>query len=315
MAQHYLFPDSLTKRFPGLTQAAWRLEAWVLAALFQILRWLSIERAGQLCGFLFKHIGRHTSKYQTATRNLKLVFPDKSDREIAALGRKTFYSLGLALAELIHMPTVWAQRQQRLEFVVDAEAEKLIRSKQPIVYIVAHTSAWQYTTFLASEYDFPTSIIYAPESNPYLHEVFLKLRSAFKVRLVSRDGGIRALSRELKQGNSIGLAVDTRLDGAEMIPLFGIDAPTNTAPARLALKNNCPMLTVHIERLPNFRYRLNVGQPLCADHPDAPAAEQAIEITTKINQLFEQWIRQTPGQWICLKRRWPKEAYPPKRRR
>lgn len=314
MAQHYLIPHALTKRLPGLTNIAWRIEAWCLGGLFQLLRWLPMERSGRLCGLLFRTFGRHTGKFDTASRNLRLVFPEKSDQEIQQLSRETFYSLGLALSELIHMPTVWKQRQQRLEFLVDPESESLINSKQPVVYILAHTGAWQLTNFLASQYDFPVSIIYAPESNPYLHKLFLKLRSAFQTRLVSRDGGMRALVREIKQGNSIGLAIDTRLDGAEMIPLFGIDAPTNTAPARLAIKNGCPVLPLHVERLPNFRYRINVGKAVTVSNPEAPIADQATQVTAKINQLIEEWVRQSPGQWICLKRRWPREAYPPKKR-
>lgn len=312
MAQHYLFPQAITKRFPALTRFAWRIEAVCLVVLFQLLRCLPIGFSGRLCGWMVKNFGPHTTKFQTASRNLQLVYPDKNAHEIDQLSRQTFYSLGLAISELIHMPTVAKQQKDRLEFAVDPDSEKLICSKRAIVYIVAHTEAWQYTPFLASEYGFPTAIIYAPESNPYLDKLFMKLRQSFGVRLVSRDGGMRALSRELKEGNSIGLAIDSRLEGAEMIPLFGIDAPTNTAPARLALKNNCPVLPVHVERLPNFRYRINVGKQITADNPDAPATERAIAITRKINRVFEQWISDAPGQWICLKRRWPKTAYPPK---
>jgi KDO2-lipid IV(A) lauroyltransferase len=315
MAQHYLIPHALTKRFPGLTNIAWRIEAWILAALFQLLRWLPMEWSGRLCGWLFRAVGRHTSKFKTASRNLRLAFPDKSEQEIEQLSRETFYSLGLALSELIHMPAIWEQREQRLEFSVDPQSEALIKSKQPIVYILAHTGAWQLTNFLSPQYEFPASIIYAPETNPYLHKLFLTLRGAFKTRLVSRDGGMRALVREIKQGNSIGLAIDTRLDGAEMMPLFNIDAPTNTAPARLALKNNCPILPLHVDRLPNFRYRISVGKAITASVQDTPIAEQAIDVTAQINRLIEEWVRQAPGQWICLKRRWPREAYPAKKQR
>ena len=32
-------------------------------------------------------------------------------------------------------------------------------------------------------------------------------------------------------------------------------------------------------------------------------------MTGEVHRLFEQWIRERPGEWFCSKRLWPKEAY------
>ena len=61
-------------------------------------------------------------------------------------------------------------------------------------------------------------------------------REAIGVDLVPRDGGMRALIRELGSGRSVGLVVDNRYDEGEWVPFFGIDTPTLTTPARLALR-------------------------------------------------------------------------------
>ncbi len=309
MAQHYLIPPSLTKRFPALTKLVWRIEALLLRAIFQLLRSLPMPLASKISGGLFKLLGVYSSKAKNARRNLQLIFPDKSTQQIKQLSQQVFYSLGLALTELIHMPTVWQQRAQRLEFDVDANSEVFLNAGKAIVFIVSHNGAWQYTPFLAAQYNFPASIIYSPESNPYMREVFLKLRAAFPTQLVSSEGGIRVLSRELKKGNSMGLAADTRLDGGEMLPFFTIDAATNTIPARLALRNNCPIIPVRVKRLENFRYRVIVEAPITASDPEAAIGDQAIDITTQMNRIYERWITEAPGEWISLKRRWPKEAY------
>jgi hypothetical protein len=29
-----------------------------------------------------------------------------------------------------------------------------------------------------------------------------------------------------------------------------------------------------------------------------------------VNRLFEQWIRERPQQWLCIKRAWPKDLDP-----
>ena len=40
----------------------------------------------------------------------------------------------------------------------------------------------------------------------------------------------------------------------------------------------------------------------------ARSGEQASNMTAQLNRMFEQWIRETPGEWLCLARRWPKEV-------
>ncbi len=29
----------------------------------------------------------------------------------------------------------------------------------------------------------------------------------------------------------------------------------------------------------------------------------------RVNEHFEVWIREKPGEWMCMKRRWPKPIY------
>ena len=33
-------------------------------------------------------------------------------------------------------------------------------------------------------------------------------------------------------------------------------------------------------------------------------------LTAELNALFERWIRVHPGQWLCMRRRWPPAAAP-----
>ena len=158
----------------------------------------------------------------------------------------------------------------------------------------------------------PISIIYARESNPYLADFFYQLRQGFRVKLVRSEGGIKELLRELQQGNSVGLAVDTRMDAGELIPFFGVPAPTNTVPARLALKLGCELIPVRALRLEPGRFRISVLPPVARPDGSLSPRDQANAMTETLNGIFEGWIREDPGQWMGLKRRWPREAVPVK---
>ena len=104
--------------------------------------------------------------------------------------------------------------------------------------------------------------------------------------------------------------MDNRLDTGEPIPFFGVPAATNTTAARLALKAGAALVPIRAERLAPGKFRVRVYAPIAAPESDASSQAQAVAMTQRINEHFEDWIRETPEQWMCLKRRWPKPGKP-----
>ena len=306
MAKHY-FLGSLAERSNWLARVAWRIEAWAIGAFFWLLGRLSPERAVKVAYRVFAWIGPKTPKRKRAYRNLKTAFPDRSEAEIERYVVDIFGHLGVAVAELVHTPRLWREREQRFEFVVEPGVTFLERGK-PAVLLTAHVGAWSFACTTAGHFNFPATIVYAPESNPYVHDLVYKIRSALPVRLIKRDNAMRDLVRELSHGRSVGFASDVRLDAGEPVPMFGHEMLTNTVPARLALRYDCELVPVRVERLPNVRFRVTICSPIEKGDPSVGIDAQARAMSTRLNSVFEQWIRATPGEWVCLARRWPKEV-------
>ena len=310
MPQYYLLPKSLVKRWPRLRDAAWWLEGRLLGALLGLADRLSPEAAGRLLARLFGWIGPHTAKAAKVDANLRFVCPEAGARERRIMVKQVFRNLGLAVAELLSVPRLLAERRTRFEFEVAPESAALLAARQPALWVTAHLGAWNLNNAVVPEYGIEASYLYAREANPHLHELFYRLRKIPGIHLYPNSGGLLRLQRELKAGHSVGLVIDTRLDEGEPIPLFGVPAPTNTLAARLALRAGVPLLTLWTERLPGHRYRIHIEAPVEIPEAAADDTERAIAMTTELNRRFESWIRRDPTQWMCLKRRWPKGALP-----
>jgi KDO2-lipid IV(A) lauroyltransferase len=304
--QFYLIPKKLARKAPVLVTIAQWLEARLFAFIFWLMRRLSLEQASGLAAFAFGLVGPYGDKAAKAKANLAIAFPDSSEEWREQTTRKIFRYLGISAAELIKLEDIWDQRQQRLEFVVQPLAAEVIKQKRAAVYVTAHIGAWQITNLISLQYGLTISTIYAPESNPVLRDMMLNLRESFGVKLIASDAGVRPLLKELAAGHSIGMAIDTRLDTGKLLPYFGRDALTNTTAARLALRTGTALMPIRGERLPAGRFRITVYDPMISEQPDSSLDEQAIVLSTQINRYFEDWIREYPEQWICLKRRWPK---------
>ncbi|MDN5870113.1 MAG: lysophospholipid acyltransferase family protein [Nitrococcus sp.] len=275
-----------------------------MALIIGLLRRLSPHLAMVVAGYVFAAVGVHTRWAKKVRANLAVAFADRSAMELNALLKSSFHNLGVALVELIHMPSIRRAPDRRIEFVLAAGANAPVAGK-PTVFVTAHVGAWHMTPLIGPRYGVTLPIIQASEKNPHIGRQLARLRGAFGCPLVASKGGVRTLVQALNQGQCIGVTLDTRLDSGEPLPFFGESAWTNTIAARLALRYACDLVPVLAERLPGARYRVNVLPPIKPRDAKANAAAKARDMTIQVNHLFEGWIAARPGQWLCMKRRWP----------
>lgn len=307
--QHFLIPARSSAKLPIFRKLGWVLEALFAKTVVGLLKMMRPERASRVANFVFRNLKPILPFTAKMRRNLALAFPDRSCNEIEHLTREACGNLGCAVADLALAERIWAERDERIEFVTEEGVDLGDFRDRPTVMVTGHIGAWQIAGFIAAHYQLRITTIYAPEKNPYLRDWALKLRSTLPCKFISRDGCMRGLMKELKQGHMVGLTSDTRLDSGDMIPFFGIPTPTNTTAARLAVHHNCELFPVRAERLPGMRFRITLCRPIRPDHPQASVTEQAQQMTRKLFEHFETWIRETPDQWMCFGRRWPHEAY------
>ena len=310
MAKKHLFVSPrLTEKFPALRTASWRFEVLVIKFLVWLIRSMSPESAARVAHFIFRNLAPVLPFTAKIRANLSIAFPHASERDIRKLTRKTCGNLGLAAVDLVLSKRLWAEREQRIEFVMEDGVDLAAYSGRPAVLVTGHIGAWQLASYVAEYYNLRITSVFAPEANPYLRNFFASLRAELPFTFVSRDGCMRELAKELKRGNVLGLASDTRMDGGDSLSFFGVQTPSNTSAARLALRYNCDFIPVRAERLPGMNFRITAYRPIRPDNPDASVAEQARQMTQNILNHFETWITDTPDQWMCFGRRWPHEAY------
>jgi len=310
MTKHYLFPKKLARSAPALYRFGQRVEGNGVRFLFWLLGALEPERAQRLAGNITRALVGRTKKGPKVIRNLQIAFPQMSTAEIAQTANEVFRYMGVSMAELAQMERFWSERDQRFEFVANPNIDALCGGPKPAVFVTAHVGAWTLGNFAPAHFGFPLTILYAPESNPVTNDVLVRLRGVLPCNVMPRDYAMRTLMGELRKGRSVGLATDNRFDAGEMVPFFGVDAPTNTVPARLALRFGADLVPGRTERLPGMRYRVTFYDPVVPGDPQAPQEEQILQMSAQLNNHFEDWIRETPGQWMCMSRRWPRNAEP-----
>jgi KDO2-lipid IV(A) lauroyltransferase len=132
------------------------------------------------------------------------------------------------------------------------------------------------------------------------------LRTAYGVESLPQNTHPRELLEALALGRPVALLADMevrRLAGT-FLPFFGVPALTMTAPAALARSSGCAILPMRCY-LPRgaTRYRVCFDPPLSID-AKLPRKEATIDLTSRLNAVYEAWIRETPEQWAWYQPRW-----------
>ncbi len=295
-----------------------RVEAAIVWALIKALRPFRPETASRIGGAVAGAIGPLIPTSKIADKNLRLAMPELSAAARKKIVKECWQNLGQTAAELV-----------RLGEIPETESEtgpgyKLIGWEEnvapalkngtdgPSIFITGHIANWEITPPSAWAHGVDVGFMYRAASNPLVNEMILRLREANAGRKVTMfpkgAAGARAAYAHMLKGGHLGLLVDQKLDNGVSIPFFGHEAMTMDALASFALKFRCPVFPVHVVRVAPARLHIICEPPMVLPNTGDKTAD-ALALTTTMNQILERWIREKPGAWLWLHRRWPKALY------
>jgi KDO2-lipid IV(A) lauroyltransferase len=282
------------------------IEAAIVHGAFSLFRLIRLETASAIGGKVGRIVGPWIGVTRRARKNLRRVFPHRSAAEIDAIIRDMWENLGRVVTEYPHLSRMTAFAADSCIEVRGTEHVDAARAAgQPLIFFAGHLANWEACAIAAKAYGVPLHLVYRPANNPWVEEIFREGRGDIAAGLIPKGAeGARMAVRVLREGGQLGILIDQKMNDGIPVPFFGRDAMTAPALARLALKYNCAVLPAQVERLHGARFRLTVHPPLPLQ-TSGDYQNDVLALMTRANVLLEDWIRQRPGQWLWLHRRWP----------
>ena len=154
------------------------------------------------------------------------------------------------------------------------------------------------------QYGISVAQIYRAANNPLMDRMIARLRSDRGQFIPKGAVGARLAIRALHRGTHLALLADQKMNDGIPVPFFGRPAMTAPALAVLALRFDCDVLPLRVERLDGARFRVTVFPPLPLARSGEPHADAAA-LMVRVNATLEAWIRHRPEQWLWVHRRWP----------
>jgi KDO2-lipid IV(A) lauroyltransferase len=288
-----------------------RLEAAMLRIFWLGSLALGPERASNVAARLINWFcGRKSRAMRRIRRNIMVAMRHEDKATIERLARQSLANLGRSVAEYPQLRRMAGPDLERfIEFAADEPEAALTQDRKPAIYIGVHQANWEILSSIGAVLGKPMTIVVSPTSNPFVHRLISKARPDVWVEQSEKDTATRSLLRCLQEGRSVGLLADQRFEGGRMVPFFGYDAKTAMGPARMAMKLGCDLVPCRVERIGPVRFRITTFKAIRPNDALASDQDQAVDMMRRVNEHFEAWIREKPGEWMCMKRRWPSPVY------
>ncbi len=278
----------------------YRLEALAARLMFALLGPLSVDKASAFGGWLGRTIGPLTRAHRIADRNLERAMPEFDRRARSKILLGAWDNFGRTMTEYAVIPRL----EDRVTIEGHEELAARAREGQPALLMTAHLANWEVIFDALRIHSKPITAVYRKANNPLVDEMIAEVRLRGVAGLAPKGpAGARIVLSDLKQGGHVVMLVDQKLSSGVEVPFFGRPAATAPAIATFALKLDCPVFPIRVQRLGGARFKVSVEQPwrfAATDDHDA----DVLSAMTRINARLEDWIRERPDQWLWMHRRW-----------
>jgi len=172
--------------------------------------------------------------------------------------------------------------------------EAAIGEGHGLVMLTPHLGGFEIIPRVLAQH-FPATILYRPSRQEWLNEVVEEGRAYPNMHFVPTNlNGVRQMTRALARGEAIGILPDQVPSGGEgvWVPFFGRPAYTTPLPARLANRNNTPVVMFTAKRK-------GIGQGWLMQATRLESlSEDATVAATELNLAIENAVLVAPEQFI-----------------
>ena len=244
---------------------------------------------------------------RTGLRNLEIAFPQMPAAERERLLRRLYRHLGRQLAEFCRMPRYTRDNTRGLIRYEGLEHYLAARERgHGVLIITGHLGAWELSSFWHSLMGYPMTMVIRRLDNPRVDRLVNGIRCLHGNRVVHKDDFARGLLAAMRQGDTVGILMDTNMTPPQgvFVPFFGTPACTASGLARVALRTGAAVLPgflVWEDAEQQFVLRFGPEIPLLRTGDDE---RDIVENTARFTAAIEESIRCSPDQWLWVHRRW-----------
>ncbi|MBB3699586.1 lysophospholipid acyltransferase family protein [Flammeovirga yaeyamensis] len=243
--------------------------------------------------------------------NLKIAFPEKSDKEIKRIERSFYRHFCDMMVESIKTLTMGKRAvNKRIKIENEELITQLYQNNKSIVMYSAHMGNWEWNAFFPNFFQHKVTAFYQPLSNKYFDELMQLIRSRMGVLCVPSQKGYKTLMK-LQQENKLTLNL-----------IIGDQSPSAHPKASKYWTEFMHKKTAFLTGADVISHKSDyaVVYPQCTKIKrgvyetkfvlldESPKSSEKFSLIEKYSKALEENINKQPALWLWSHNRWKLSA-------
>jgi KDO2-lipid IV(A) lauroyltransferase len=268
-----------------------------LSVLSSILKILSVGKlhilSQNIASILFNYIPKRKN---TALKNLKIAFPDKSDEWINTTLKKCYSFFTYNFLQFLAFP--FDPNSIEIEVVGKKYLNNAINENSGTVLVSAHFGSWEILGYWFGINNYPLVGIAQKQKNKGANLFFEEKRQLSGTKQVYRKSSMDSLYEILNANKILGLVSDQDARGKGVfVDFFNKPASTHKGAALFHLNTNASLIFGICVQKDIEKYRVEFI-------PINPKKKSTEDITQLYTTIIEQSIKKYPEQYFWFHNRW-----------
>ena len=278
-----------------------------IISLFLIFKIVGLNNASNIGSLLGKFIGPLFRSKEIIKQNIKIGLGEIDGKKESEIINSMWSNIGRTFAEYVFLKDFKFNKTNFNHIKINGTnyIDEIKKNNEPVIFYSGHFANFELMAMELDKSGIKCAAIYRPLNNFFLNPLmeYFRMKYICPNQIPKGRMGMREIIDKVKNGYSLALMVDQRVSEGPRTLFFNKPAHTTTIPAQIALKYNCKLVPISLERREVANFEMTIHEPYQIEKTGNDE-EDSKNITLKINQIIEKMILANPKQWIWSHNRW-----------
>jgi KDO2-lipid IV(A) lauroyltransferase len=236
--------------------------------------------------------------------NLRIAFPEKNEKEITRLAKKSTQHFCDIFIEMIKSMGMSKKSMKKRFICKNPEmVNVLAKAKKPLIVMFGHQASYEWTMVLDDVLDYKVYAIYKPLKNKRLNDLIVNIRKKFNSELVAMREATAVMNKSVKTEAALFALVADQSPKAGRAQyftnFFNVPSAVFKGAERIAKEHHTAVFFLRITKVKRGYYETEFVNITLNG-----AETKDWEITDTFFQLLEEQIIKQPEYYLWSHKRW-----------
>lgn len=242
---------------------------------------------------------------KTAFNNLKIAFPDKNQKELYNIIKKSYINILTVILEFFYLDKLSLDEFNKIVKISNPELfYENIKLNNGLILVSAHFGNWELTAVAGSKIlNKKFNVIYKEQTNKLLDKEINKIRTSCGNSMIEMKLSLRPILNALKNNEVVAMLADQSAPKESIkINFFNLEVPAFEGLAKIAIKTKAPVLFGLSVRNDNGSYAIYIHKIDTSCYSEINDENVKI-LTQQYYNLLTDYIIKYPSQWLWFHKR------------